>query len=56
MSQRGHVSQYDARGRVAVEVIDVPLGVVGVGDVSEFCEEENGMVVVSSKGLVVHEE
>lgn len=44
----------DSDGGVGAEVVDVPLGVVGVGVIAHFGEEEDGLVVVCAEGLFVH--
>ena len=45
-----------AHGGVVFEVVDVPFGVVGVGGVALVGEDEDRMVVVGTKGGVVHVE
>lgn len=54
--ERGAVADDEADGGVGAEVVHVPLGVVGVGGVAEFCEKEDRVVVVAAEGDVVHEE
>ena len=46
----------DADGGVVAEVVDVPLGVVGVGEVAAVGKHEDGVVVVGAVGDAVHVE
>lgn len=48
------VRDVDSYRGVGAEVVDVPLGVVGVGVIAHFGEEEDGLVVVCAEGLFVH--
>jgi len=45
----------DADGFVGAEVVDIPLGIIGVRVVPLIGEQEDGVVVVGSVGLVVHD-
>ncbi len=54
MGRRGGVLDHEANRRVAARVVDVPFGVVGIGCVSRFGEQEERGVVVCAEGDVVH--
>jgi hypothetical protein len=47
------VIDYDSCGRVGSEIVDVPLGVIWIGVVSDIREEENRAVVIGTEGDIV---
>ncbi len=54
MCRRGGVLDDEADCRVAARVVDVPFGVVGIGCVSRFGQQEERGVVVCAEGDVIH--
>jgi len=47
------VIDYDSHGGVGSEIVDVPLGVIWIGVVSDIGEEENRAVVIGTEGDIV---